>query len=352
MSSAPDARIEDAIGRRAAEWFVRHRQNDLTVAEQRDYLEWLRASPRHVEAYLNIIALSENMSEAIAGLDIDLEALLQRVATSPTEPEGALFTSLATVPSETPAHRKTSWLALAAAVVIAVGVGGYWIAGGQSATTIAVPAERQKMLRLEDGSLAHLDSNTRLTVHYSNAQRVIELSEGRVLFHVTHDARRPFIVRAGSTEVVAVGTSFEVFRRAQTMRVTVVEGRIEIIGHTADDSDTRVPATPLRLQAGEQVSMADRSTAARPIAVDAQAATAWAHTEVSFRDARLEDVASQFNRYTGVQITIADPSLRDYRISGVFQAYDLESFVAYLGHFQGVALERQGDDIRVERRPP
>jgi len=38
------------------------------------------------------------------------------------------------------------------------------------------------------------------------------------------------------------------------------------------------------------------------------------------------------------------------RVSGVFQAYDLDSFVAYLREFDGVMVEREGGEIRVRRR--
>jgi transmembrane sensor len=347
MNPARDEHIREAIEQRATEWFVRHREGELSAAEQQDYLEWLRASPRHVDAYLQVIALSGKLPEAIAGLDLDGEALAQSVAGSRMQAEGALFSPTRQMhPSH--ANWRVLPIAAAAAVLVMVAGGLYWGAvNGRSSSTIAAPRDAQRMVRLDDGSVAHLDSDTRIRVRYSNAQRVIELTQGRALFNAAHDPRRPFIVRAGPTDVVAVGTSFDVYRQAGNTRVTVVEGRVEIVAQRPG-AGSALP--PVRLDAGEQVTVQDRSGSARPVTVDARSATAWARTEVSFNGARLEDVAAQFNRYTGANMAIEDPLLRDYRISGVFQAYDLDSFLAYLGHLEGVAVERHGDEIRVARR--
>ena len=123
-------------------------------------------------------------------------------------------------------------------------------------------------------------------------------------------------------------------------QVTVVEGRIEIIDEQS----------PLRLVAGEQVRIEDNTRPAAPTTVDVKPATAWTRNEVAFAGERLEDVAAQFNRYTGARIAIEDAGLRDYRVSGVFQAYDLDSFVAYLSRFEGIAVERNGEEIRVRNR--
>lgn len=353
MTTARELQIEEAIQQRATEWFVRHREGELTNAEQREYLEWLRASPRHVDAYLKLITLSASLPEAMAGLDIDASAIAERVSRSHEQAERALF-----LPEIPRAREKESsawllrWSAGTAAIAmasIAVLIVGVFSMRDRLTPSIVVPPGQQRVLTLADGSIAHLNSGARLIVRYTDTRRLLQLSEGQGLFTVMHDARRPFIVRSGPLDVVATGTKFDVMRGTGQTQVTVVEGRIEIIDgqHKTAASMQGAAAALARLGAGEQVSVADQSGTALPIRADVDQVTAWSRKEVRFDSQRLDDVAAQFSQYTGVRIAIDDARLRDYRISGVLYAYDLDSFLAYLRQFDGVTVERRGGEVHV-----
>ncbi len=340
MNNARDVQVEEALEQRASEWFVRHREGELSSAEQRQFMAWLRASPRHVAAYLQLIGLTSELPEAMDGMADEVEALAMRVRHSPRGAEQALFVRGGTAPRRT---RRVSQRWAWAATVLMLLAGAVYLGVEYRADTYStvVAAERQRLLALPDGSSAHLNADTRLVIRYSDTQRLLELSEGQALFDVVRDPRRPFIVRSGSTDVVAIGTRFDVYRRAQRMQVTVVDGRIEIIR----DPASGVP--PLPVGAGEQVRIEDDGLPVRAVPVDAQLATAWSRRAVNFAGERLADVAEQFARSTGARIDIADEQLRDYRVSGVFQAYDLDSFIAYLEEFDQVVVERDGQNIRV-----
>jgi ferric-dicitrate binding protein FerR (iron transport regulator) len=56
--------------------------------------------------------------------------------------------------------------------------------------------------------------------------RDIELLSGQALFDVAKDPGRPFVVRSGGTEVRAVGTQFDVYKKHHGVVVTVIEGRV------------------------------------------------------------------------------------------------------------------------------
>jgi transmembrane sensor len=369
VSTARDEQIEEAIREQATHWFVRHREGALTPDERQQYLAWLRASPRHVQAYLNLIALTAKLPEALAGLDIDAEELARQVSQSPHEAERALFRNAPNPPSHSPQHRNFARPALAFAVLIALSIGlgaAAWLTYSAPPSFIA-EAGQQRLVKLEDGSTAHLNSGTRLVVRYSDTQRLIELPEGQALFDVTHDVRRPFIVRSGPAEVIALGTTFDVMRRAQRTQVTVVEGKVAVVpfrershasfravqrevesGAVSANDQPRENAE-IVLIAGERVQLADHGGAATPERTDVQLATAWTRKEISFSDEPLAEVVARFSEATGAGITIEDRQLREYRISGVFHAYDVESFLAYLQQFDGVRIERDGDNIRVTR---
>ena len=54
MKQDSNNQIDALLSEQAAAWFVRLVANDLSLRERREYLAWLKASGRHVEALLDI----------------------------------------------------------------------------------------------------------------------------------------------------------------------------------------------------------------------------------------------------------------------------------------------------------
>jgi len=356
MSARKDDTVTEAIEKRAAEWFVQHRDGNLSTADRQQYLQWLRASPRHVEAYLNVIGVAAKLPEAMSSMAFDLESDIREVKSSQFAADRALFAASHTRHTRAGRHRWIAATVMATAgVLVALGLAIYWVRPGWlTSRMIVVPTEQQRVITLEDGSVARVDSDTRLRIAFSRTRRLIELPEGHALFSVTHDVRRPFIVHTGNDDIVAVGTQFDVYRRNRRTLVTVVEGRVEIVGArpgkgSPDGAGAQV-SPPLQMSAGQQIQLTDTVVFPAPRSIDTQSAIAWTRRVMTFSGTRLEDVAAQFNRHTGAHIQIDAPGLKDYKVNGVFQAYDVDSFVEYLRQFSGVTVMRNGDDVRVEKQ--
>ena len=86
---------------------------------------------------------------------------------------------------------------------------------------------------------------------------------------------------------------------------------------------------------------------AQPIPVDVQQTVAWLQRKIAFEQRPLGEVADEFNRYVSIPIEIDDATLRALPISGVFDAYDIDSFVSFLQALDGVRVERTNARIRV-----
>jgi len=86
---------------------------------------------------------------------------------------------------------------------------------------------------------------------------------------------------------------------------------------------------------------------AQPIPVDVQQTMAWLQRKIAFEQRPLGEVADEFNRYGSIPIEIDDAALRALPISGVFDADDVDSFVAFLQTLDGVRVERTNARIRV-----
>jgi transmembrane sensor len=343
--------IRAAIAEQASEWYVENRGGPLDPQQSAHFMEWLQASPVHVAEYLRVASLVPDLEAAAQQAAIPLEPLL---AQARSEPDGvASINSVGSRP--VPASRDTRrWgiaqLAAAAAVVIlSVTAALWWTHDGERfglPRSYSTAHGEQRQQRLPDGSILHLNTDSAVTVHYSHAERVVRLDRGQVLFEVAKQAQRPFRVEAGQAGVIAVGTEFDVYRKSSTVTVKVLEGAVAVFsGNVPPHPATGLPESAVRLVAGYQIDIDRAIGAPRPIR--SEAASAWLRRQIAFENEPLGEVADEFNRYGQIPIEIEDATLRAVPITGVFDAYDTDSFVAFLAVLDGVSVQRTSDRIRV-----
>jgi transmembrane sensor len=103
------------------------------------------------------------------------------------------------------------------------------------------------------------------------------------------------------------------------------------------------------LTPGQQL-VAARHTQPRVASADLQVAAAWEAGHLVFHDEPLSAVVERVNRYTEHPVTV-DPSAADIRISGVFNAGDVGSFVsAITGYFPVQATTTGNGKILLQHR--
>lgn len=328
---------EQARLRQAATWQQRL-ASDPTLAQSAGYIAW-SADPRNLGA---LKAVQEACS-AVESLGSTPEMLeLRRQARARSRERGAARWGVVKVAG------------LAALAILAIAqVGLDTLLPGWRAPA---PADyetgigRHRVITLSDGSRIWMDSATRLHVSYNETVRAITLDRGRSRFDVAHDpTHRPFTVTAGPETVVAVGTSFNVEHMQSTVLVTLIEGQVLIQSTPPVSSGTNLPSS-LALKAGQQL-VVSRNGRPTIVPADLQAAMAWESGHLVFRDETLATVVARVNRYTAHPVRI-DPSLASLRISGVFNAGDVRSFVSAVTSYLPVrASMTPSDDILLQPRP-
>jgi transmembrane sensor len=192
------------------------------------------------------------------------------------------------------------------------------------------------------------------------------LLRGQANFDVAKDAKRPFVVTAGGGEVRAVGTVFDVYKAADKVMVTLIEGKVAVTPNrsasvnvsTVEQAQTELPApAELFLAAGEQLSFATTpDIVASPdvvklAATDVPRVTAWRARKLDFSDTLLPDAIAEANRYSRQQIVLDAPELTGARISGTFEAGKNEALVEGLQTYFQLDVERADDRQIVLTRP-
>lgn len=345
----------------AAAWFTEFRAGDVTPGTRATFDEWLRQSPQHIQAYLEVAAGWAELPTADPEGHIDMQALVARARASHDENVVTLPRADKSGLRSNPRARVRALAASLALISILSGAAAWvWL---YRADTYSTGIGEQRTLVLADGSTVILDALTTVRVRFSKTVRAVELVKGQAYFHDTFDPGRPFVVRSDEATIRAIGTQFDVHRQQDGMVVTVVEGKVAVAesAQVPDPSaglssitDDRAPVRPRSLahvfvSAGEQVTLTAQLIR-KPEQVDVSAATAWVQKRLVFDNTPLEDVAAQFNLYSSRRLVIVDPALRSVGISGVYSSADPVSLIGFLRAQPTLLVTETDDEIRVSLR--
>ena len=315
--------MADTVEDIAARWAIRLDARPLEQAEAADLDQWLAASDRHGGALLRAQA-------TLAYLDRAASLAAGGAAGSETRPSGPRF------------GRRT-FIAATASAAVAAGIGAVAvIQPWQQRIGTAIGEVRR--VPLADGSVATLNTDTRLRVAMDSSERVVTLAGGEAWFEVAHDPAKPFIVEAGDVRVRAIGTAFSVRRRGDGADILVTEGRV--LAWRAGEAET-----PVAVSAGYRVYLG-ASTAAKPVKAEAEIerALAWRSGEIAFDGETLGEAAEEINRYNRRKLVIADPALAREPLVGFFRANEPDSFARAVSPMIGATATEEGDRIVIARR--
>ena len=359
-----EEQVRAAIAEQAADWLVANDEGPLDARESAALTAWLKASPVHVEEFLRASVIARDLREARTDPEYSLETVLARARAEDDAPVRPLWPRVIAPITGVSSRR---WLAaavtLAAVAVLALGLPSLWRvrpvgpvpAPGGTATTLHFETRHGEQLsrRLADNSVLHLNTDSAITIRFSETERLVLLTSGQANFEVAHEPDRAFRVLTGSAEVIAIGTQFDVRLEDDSTLVTVIEGRVAVGPSSMSEKGGTNPNNAPRyvqVAADQQIRVSEAEWPAKPIAVDAQHATAWLHREIVFDHEPLERVAAEFNRYAPKPIEIATPALRKLQISGAFATDDTDALIAFLRSLKGVRVDVTGTRIRVSQQ--
>lgn len=356
----------------AAEWWTELEGEEPSRADRIRFVNWLSESALHVAEFLQVAAVHKSL-RSFEGWS-RIETLEQS-----TE-ENVVEFPHAAIPSEDRATGKMrpgrgaalfGWLAAGlCAVALYFTIGLLDIQDNLIETQ---RSERREVL-LEDGTVVKLDPRSRLRIGYRADQRRVFLDEGRALFQVAKAVDRPFVVHAKSAIVRAVGTAFAVDQDVDATVITVAEGSVAVQSTSrqerrggssvrsgelpssgsapeGDRQESGSSRTSIRAGSGsgeifvtadQQVTVQSSGTAEPVRSVDSSVELAWAEGRLVFEDDSVGAVIAEFNRYNHVQIRVFDDKLRSRPVSGVFSAFDPESFIEFIETVEQVRTVRDG----------
>ena len=317
-----------------------------SVEEQTNVRQWMAKSPRNAELVEEMrAALSP---DAVAGVDVDVawKSVANRVgigAVRSADHDAKRATPVLSL--RRPASRWT-WMSAAAAVVLAAALGVRTL-GHRAASPvveIATTAGQRITRTLDDGSTVTLNAESRLRYTGDASGRRVDL-EGEAIFHVRHDARRPFHVHVSGIVATDLGTQFNVrgYPELGRVDVAVIDGSVSLRRDAA-------PSDSVVLRAG----MVGRATMGGALSVDsvvpARQMTAWLDGTLVFDATPLGQVIAALHRKYNVSVRVTDTTLQTRRVTATVRDETIEQALDAISLALGIQYRRQGDTIFVVPR--
>ncbi len=323
------------VQREASDWLVRLNRETVSADDLADFECWVTSSRLNAKAYEEL-SLTWNRFASAGGTvrAVAFGANMNHAARKPRRP----------------------WFLISAAAACLVAVIGasMWMWSYKAPSSYETGIGEQASVTLPDGSRLTLNSDSKVTIEYSDAARVVRLSKGEAFFNVEHVADRPFWVLADRTWVRAVGTAFTVHNRERGVRVTVSEGVVKVGALSTRELETELLEKTdegARLGRGQQVDMDGQGasfTSLAPARLERE--LSWSRGLVYFQDQNLREVVATMSRYTPLDITVSD-GVGSTKISGTFHTSQqgVEEMLAMFDEGLSLDVVRDGRGrVRIE----
>lgn len=297
------------------------------------FIEWATsAAPQKIEAMERFLAENEHLRKRVETArtillaakgdrtsvpseqekEADFSLLLQRIAapaaSAPTLP---IETSEKLAPQKT--RIRSLWPRIAAVASVLLLISCLFV--------LLLPEEREIYatgsgeileILLSDGTQVSLNANSSMALPeggWGEEVRTVDL-EGEAFFSVTKQSdKRAFVVRTRDTDVRVLGTRFNVRERRGSTRIYLEEGAVRV-GWKDEDR----PATDLH--PGEVVLLpaAGQQPILKPV-TSVALHTSWRSGNLVFDHYPLTEALAEISDLYGVEISIADPSLKDKKLT-------------------------------------
>jgi transmembrane sensor len=202
-------------------------------------------------------------------------------------------------------------------------------------------AESREVL-LQDRSEIVLAPNSSMSVSFTSDSRTVSLYQGRAYFSVTSDQSRPFVVKAGAMEVTVHGTAFEVDLEKGGYAVSVADGLVSVAAPGLRDS-----LNPLR--PGEQLVL-QASGDWKHSTLSPERIASWRRNQLIAENDRLDWVLDELSHYFKGYILVADDTLADQMVTGVFDLQHPERALNVMARSHGFHVRKLSPWILVVSR--
>lgn len=266
------------IDSQAAVWLARYQ---LETIDEAAFEAWRSADPRHALAFVRALAAWEAADRDVPGAApvVSRRALMRG---------GAMACGLA------------------------FATGGAFVTRAYAWESASTQLGESRKVRLPDGSVAALNTSSRLSWRFSATERTFWVERGEVAINLVAGPRAVLHGEAHAAQLSA--GRFNARLRGDTLDLLVLRGQAR---------DGAVQAG-----CGHSLWMAQGAALVRPASAMQVASTiAWQQGEILFQDVTLGTAVEEYNRYLERKIVIVDADLASIQVGGRFTSANPDAFL-------------------------
>jgi len=180
------------------------------------------------------------------------------------------------------------------------------------AQELTVPAGQRAHIKLSDGTGVWVNAGS--TMRYPSvfgSERRVQI-EGEAFFEIAK-GERPFIVSAGSIDVKALGTKFNVFcYKGENPVVALTEGSVKVYEPTHESEG-------VIMREGQLLTVTNTGFELQDISYNT---LSWRDGIYAFDHQKLKDIIKKIELYYDVKITVKDSAFLEREYTGKFRQRD------------------------------
>jgi hypothetical protein len=178
--------------------------------------------------------------------------------------------------------------------------------------TKMTPNSRMFRMRLQDGSLVHLNAVSKISYphEFNDGKREVEIL-GEAYFDVERDETRPFTIRVKDYSVQVLGTSFNIkaYEDEQDFSVTVESGTVKVISNS-DDFEDKI------LKKNQKLVFSPETNSIKIENVNSEDELSWRNGVLRFNSTPMSKVEKMLERWYGYDIIIEDDEIYELKYTG------------------------------------
>jgi transmembrane sensor len=329
QATTHEIKISEMTIDQAIDWTIKLNFNTPNKAAKKAFNAWLVQSPEHQIAWQrvneaqadfthlsnNVCSTSSNKTAKNLALNTLQRADQQRAGSGLTRRQSLKLLSICVVgiSSALVIKEQTPWQRMLADVSTKLG--------------------EQRSLTLDDGTELILNTDSAVSIEFSDNQRLIVLRRGEIFINTGKDidaiSKRPLIVQTSFGNIQPIGTRFVVRLNDHNANVTVQQGAVKLLPIAGDMHTTAV------VEAGESWLLSKQHSHLAPANVISP--TAWLDGSIAGNNIPLHLLLTELARYR-VGIIRCDNNIKNLLVSGVYHLADTDKTLRFLQQSQGLTI--------------
>ena len=211
--------------------------------------------------------------------------------------------------------------------------------------------DKEFWVTLDDGSLVHLNYNTRLIYpeKFGRGDRNVIL-EGEAYFMVAKDKSRPFVVHTPDGSILVLGTEFNVNTRVDGNDNDNVNGgryRTEVVLVKGSVSVAPAKGKEQMMKPGEQCKISNTQCVIEN--VDVAPYVAWNTGTFVFDNCPLETAMKVLSHWYGFEVVYLNEDIKKERITGDFDRYvKPDQLLDAISKLSGLTMRKENKTIFIK----